>query len=231
MNRFSSESPKPAAPPRGVAFSGTIVAVLFIFSLVLGRLAFPANPTDAGEWLSDTILRSWVVRSFNLIPFAGIAFLWFMAVLRHRIGLNEDRFFATVFLGSGLLFIAMLFVLAALAQGLLVAFPIGGRLPAHSDAYAVGRAMAYALMNTFALKMAAVFIFATSTLGLRTGVFARWISFVGYVFGLVLLLVITEFAWTAPLFPAWVLLVSAYFLIEDFASGSLSPTIHKDNAA
>lgn len=229
MNRPISATDAPPAPPRGVALSGAIFAVLFIISLVLGRLAVPANPTDTGAWLSDTVLRNWVIRSFNLIPFTGIAFLWFMAVLRHRIGLKEDRFFATVFLGSGLLFIAMLFVLAALAQGLIIAFPIGGRQPAHSDAYAVGRAMAYALMNTFALKMGAVFIFATSTLGLRTGVFARWISFVGYLFGLVLLLVITEFAWIALLFPAWVLLVSAYFLIEDFASGSPSPTIHKDN--
>jgi len=43
------------------------------------------------------------------LPFAGIAFLWFIGVLRDRLGELEDRFFATVFLGSGLLFLAMLF--------------------------------------------------------------------------------------------------------------------------
>ena len=47
--------------------------------------------------------------ALNIIPFAGIAFLWFMGVLRDRFGQQEDRFFATVFLGSGLLFLAMLF--------------------------------------------------------------------------------------------------------------------------
>ncbi len=53
--------------------------------------------------------------SLNLVPFAGIAFLWFIGVLRDRIGEREDRFFATVFLGSGLLFVAMMFVAVAVA--------------------------------------------------------------------------------------------------------------------
>jgi hypothetical protein len=50
-----------------------------------------------------------------LVPFAGIAFLWFIGVLRDRLGELEDRFFATVFFGSGLLFLAMLFASAAVA--------------------------------------------------------------------------------------------------------------------
>ncbi len=59
-------------------------------------------------------------------------------------------------------------------------------------------------------------MFATSTIGLRTGVVARWVSYVGFALGLVLLLVITEFAWIALFFPLWVLLVSAYILYSDF---------------
>ena len=43
-----------------------------------------------------------------LAPFAGIAFLWFVAVIRDQIGDREDRFFATVFFGSGILFVALL---------------------------------------------------------------------------------------------------------------------------
>jgi hypothetical protein len=39
----------------------------------------------------------------NQVPFAGIAFLWFIGMLRDRLGEFEDRFFATVFFGSGLL--------------------------------------------------------------------------------------------------------------------------------
>ena len=55
----------------------------------------------------------------SLLPFAGIAFLWFIAVVRDRLGELEDRFFATAFLGSGLLFIAMVFNAAAVAGGII----------------------------------------------------------------------------------------------------------------
>lgn len=142
-----------------------------------------------------------------------------MAVLRNRIGLLEDRFFATVFLGSGLLFIAMLFAAVAVARGLLETSAATGRLSADSETYAVGRAMAYTLMNTFGMKMAAIFMFVTSTIGLRTAVFVRWVSFVGFAFGLILLLAITDFAWITMVVPLWVLLVSTYILVADFQHG------------
>ena len=108
----------------------------------------------------------------NLVPFTGIAFLWFMAVLRNRIGLREDRFFATLFLGSGLLFVAMLFATTAVSLGLLETFVTPSQHSADSEAYAVGRATAHALMNAFGMKMAAIFMFVTSTIGLRTAVLA-----------------------------------------------------------
>ena len=142
-----------------------------------------------------------------------------MAVLRNRIGLREDRFFATVFLGSGLLFVAMLFAAVAVARGLLETFAAAGHTSADSETYAVGRAMAYALMNTFGMKMAAIFMFVTSMIGLRTAVLARWVSLVGFALGLILLLIITDFAWIALLLPLWVLLLSTYILITDFQQG------------
>jgi hypothetical protein len=111
------ESGKPPTPPRGVAVSGIVFSALYIASLVLLRLAVPADPADPGEWLTDPDLRNWVHIALNLVPFTGIAFLWFMAVLRNRVGLLEDRFFATVFLGSGLLFVAMLFAAVAVSRG------------------------------------------------------------------------------------------------------------------
>ncbi len=190
-----------------------IFSVLYMVSLVLIRLAVPADPTEPGVWLADPAFRNWVRIALNLVPFTGIAFLWFMAVLRNRIGLLEDRFFATVFLGSGLLFVAMLFAAVSIARGLLDTF--AAALPDRNEIYRLSRGMAYTLMNTFGTRMAAVFMFVTSTIGLRTGVLARWVSFVGFALGLILLLVITEFAWIALVFPLWVLLVSAYILYSD----------------
>ena len=219
MSNSPTETRRNSSPPRVVAISGIIFSALYITSLVLVRLAVPADPKDPGIWLADPAYRNWVSIALNLVPFTGIAFLWFMAVLRNRIGLLEDRFFATVFLGSGLLFVAMLFVAVAVVRGLLETFATTGRLSAGSETYAVGRAMAYALVNTFGMKMAAIFMFVTSTIGLRTAVLSRWVSFVGFALGLMLLLVITNFAWIALVFPFWVLLVSTYILVADFQHG------------
>lgn len=228
MTSAPTESRRAPAPPRFVALSGIIFSSLYIASLVLIRLAVPADPTEPGAWLADPAFRNWVRIALNLVPFTGIAFLWFMAVLRNRIGLLEDRFFATVFLGSGLLFVAMLFAAAAVSRGLLDTFGTGASRPDQSEAYTVARGMAYALMNTFGMRMAAVFMFVTSTIGLRTAVLSRWVSFVGFAFGLVLLLVITDFAWIALLFPLWALLVSTYILItngDDHAHDDSPPLV------
>lgn len=157
------------------------------------------------------------------VPFAGNAFLWFMAVLRNRVGLLEDRLLSTVFIGSGLLFLAMLFSSASLAQGILVAFGGMDSNPGQSDAFRIARGMSYALMITFGTKMSAVFIFVTSTIGLRTGVFSRWVCYTGYALGLVLLVVITNWAWIALLFPCWVLLVSVWILMVESRQGGQPP--------
>ena len=230
MSNSLTETRQTPSPPRVVAISGIIFSALYITSLVLVRLAVPADPKDPGIWLADPAYRNWVSIALNLVPFTGIAFLWFMAVLRNRIGLLEDRFFATVFLGSGLLFVAMLFAAVAVSRGLLETFATPGRLSAGSETYAVGRAMAYALVNTFGMKMAAIFMFVTSTIGLRTAVLARWVSLVGFALGLILLLVITNFAWIALVFPFWVLLVSTYILIADFQHGGRMTARDKPSA-
>ncbi len=93
--------------PRAAAIAGILFSILLIASLVLVRISVPANPQDVGTWLSV----GWrnIKLALNLLPFAGIAFLWFIGVVRDRLGQQEDRFFATVFLGSGLLYLAMLF--------------------------------------------------------------------------------------------------------------------------
>lgn len=214
MTTSLTESSQASPAPPVVAISGLVFAVLYVVSLVLIRLAAPADPTEPGAWLADPILRNWVRVAMNLVPFTGIAFLWFIATLRNRIGLMEDRFFATVFLGSGFLFVAMLFVAASVTQGLMDTF--GGTFPDQSEAYWTGRRMVHALMHTLGHKMAAVFMFMTSTIGLRTGVLARWVSFVGYACGLVLLLIIGNFAGITLIFPLWVLLISTYLLYSDF---------------
>src|SRR6478672_13266690 len=103
--------------PRAAAVAGIVFGILYGASLVLLRLSIPIAGSAHNAWLSTN--SNWVVLALHLVPFAGIAFLWFIGVIRDRLGGLEDRFFATIFLGSGLLFVGLTFVGAALAAGLL----------------------------------------------------------------------------------------------------------------
>src|ERR1700733_9127267 len=128
----------PLRTPRAAAVAGIVFSVLLISALVLLRISVPAHADVPGEWLTDSWRRTALAIALNLVPFAGIAFLWFVGVVRDRIGAREDRFFATVFLGSGLLFVAMLFAAAAISGGLIAAASRTSGLPG-SGILALGR--------------------------------------------------------------------------------------------
>jgi hypothetical protein len=150
------------APPRGAAIAGVIFSVLMIVSLGLVRYAMPADLTVPDPWLDEPERRRAIGVALDLVPFAGIAFLWFVGVLRNRLGELEDQFFATVFLGSGLVFVASLFGVAAVLHALVQALAAG---KIGSDTYYFGQRVSDALFNVFAVKMAGVFIIATCTIG------------------------------------------------------------------
>jgi hypothetical protein len=197
--------------PRAAAIAGILFSILLITAVVLLRLSVPDDPLETGAWLRT---RAHIVElALYLVPFAGIAFLWFMGVLRDRMGEREDRFFATVFVGSGLLFLAMLFFSAAVAGGIMIAYAAAPERLLGSGTFTLARAITYEIMNIYAIKMAGVFMIATSTLALRTGFFARWIALLGYVLALLLLLSTRNIAGVLLAFPLWVLLVSLYILI------------------
>jgi hypothetical protein len=148
-----------------------------------------------------------------LVPFAGIAFLWFIGVLRNRLGEREDQFFATMFFGSGLLFVASLFASAALAGTLMQTMADGRAQLLNTDAYYLARYVVGAALNVFAIKMAGVFIVSTSTIIMRTGILPRWVALSGYACAAGLLLIITNWPWIALLFPMWMLVVGVCILI------------------
>jgi len=185
-----------------------------IGSLGVIRVAVPADPTKPGIWLTDSTLRNAVRLALNLVPFAGIAFLWFIGVLRNRLGALEDRFFATVFLGSGLLFVGSLFASAAVAGALVETAP-GTIQQAGNEIYYFARRVSYTFLNVFAIKMAGVFMFSTCTIALRTAIFPRWVAFAGFACSVALLVVISNWLWIALLFPLWILLVSTQILVAD----------------
>jgi hypothetical protein len=201
--------------PRAAAIAGIIFSLLLMTSMFLIRTSIPANPLVAPV----EAMKHWRRVSFalNLMPFAGISFLWFVGVLRDRLGQLEDRFFATVFFGSALLFLAMIFAAASVASGIIKLLLSGSSLTViGTGTYALARIQVYQTMHTYAIKMAGVFMVSTSTIALRTGIVPRWMAFTGFALALLLLLSVGTIEWILVVFPLWVLMISLYVLIENF---------------
>ena len=192
---------------RSAAIAGIVFAVLLLAGLTMIRIALSESNLQA---LQTDAQRQGLIRlSLHLVPFAGIAFLWFIGVVREQLGNVEDRLFSTVFLGSGLLFLAMLFMGAVNATGLLAML---ARPNPNADLFAYGRSSTQALISVYAMRMAAVFTLSVSTVGLRTSGLPRWVSYLGYLVALTLLLAAGGHKWFQLLFPTWVLLVSVVIL-------------------
>ena len=198
--------------PRSAAAAGVVFSTLFTVSVIALQLAIPANPGDAGTWLSDPTRRKAVLVALALMPFAGVAFLWFIGVVRDRIGELEDRFFATIFLGSGLLFVAMLLVAESVGVGLVRGAASDGASLYSSGTWSAGRDVAQELVGV-GLQVAGVFTVAASTIILRTGAGPRWLAGGGYVIAALLIVAVHFSTWSALLFPLWVLAMSIDILI------------------
>jgi len=199
--------------PRAAAVAGILFSLLYSTSLILIRISVPAELTADSEWLEVNARP--VILALNLVPFAGIAFLWFIGVIRSHLGDMEDRFFATVFLGSGLLFLATNFVGAALAGGMLSSYNLIPESLVESGLYSFGRAVMYQILNIYGIRMEGVFMISLGTIWLRTGRMHRYWALLTYALALVLLVSISYFLWVTLVFPAWVLLVSILFLIQN----------------
>lgn len=201
--------------PKAAAVAGIFFAVLLTTSLWLLQATVPTAVQDSSAWLRTGGAR--VSLALNLIPFAGIALMWFIGVLRDRLGRSEDKFFATVLLGSGLMFVGMLFVSASALGGTLLAYSSSAGTVVDTQAFAFARAFAQDVMRIYAFKMAAVFMAITSTLAIRVGFISRWIDVVGYACAAFLIIASGLVSWAILVFPAWVLLVSIHILTESLA--------------
>ncbi len=198
--------------PRAAAIAGLAFSLILGTVIVMLHSAAASVGSDPTGWISSASRRQSVGLALTLVPFAGIAFLWFIGVIRSRLGEREDRFFATVLLGSGLLFVAMLFSAAAVLGSLLVVYddPNG----ASDDTIRLAGALTSTLLATFGARMAAVFTLVVTTVGHRMGLTPRWLTVVGYVSALALLLMPPGTRWVQLVFPAWVLLLSLDILVR-----------------
>lgn len=202
--------------PWAAGIAGIVFSALFIVALLLIRTVpiYDAGDQAIIDWFASGGDMAIVIGALYCIPFGAVMFLWFVAVIRDQIGDREDQFFATVFFGSGLLFVALLFVEAAVAGSLVVGVRYLEQAPPNAEMVGIIRSLAYVVMFGMATRAAAVFMIATATVGLRSGVFPRWFALVGYAIGLILLFVVSFFDWVVLLIPAWVSFVSIVILVR-----------------
>lgn len=203
-------SPHRLSTPRAAGVAGVLFAVLFGTSLILIHGALPEGAAPGSQWLDAGSLR--LKTASILMPFAGICFLWFIGVVRDGLGHYEDRFFATVFFGSGLLFLAMIFNASAIGAGLAASGHLIDVTGATNDVAAFGQMALLALTKTYAIRMAAVFMISLATIWLKTGLVSRGLVIFTYVVALTLLVASDVSVWLTLAFPVWVLIVSVLAL-------------------
>ncbi len=205
-----------AATPVAGAIAGMLFAVLFSASMIIIMATMAQIKSGTGASLESS-LPSFEL-ALGLIPFAGLFFLWFVAVARLQLGRFEDQFFATIFMGSGYIFLGLTFVAAALAGASLASAQQDPAF-ASSSTYDFARLAAAQLLTVFVPKILGVFTLSQSILWLTTKVMPRWMGVIAVLVAFTLLLGIgQQTLWVVLIFPAWVILVCAYILVNHFRS-------------
>jgi hypothetical protein len=208
MSRFRSVE--------SAAIAGLAFAILSFISRVL--LTSPPDVTapeaEITAWYSDAGNRTSLTLGLSLSIVAAISFLWFMAVIRRRIGDREDKFFATVFLGSGIILSAVMLVGAAtLASTAVVVDLADGDVP-DVDVLNALTGLGTTLLILVLVRVQAVFIVSASTLALRTSAFNSWISYLGYGIALAMFFVPLLMEPLRVGFPIWIAILSIALLIR-----------------
>ena len=201
--------------PRSAALAGILYSLLMVTSMILLRAGAIVDPTEIGrDWLEARSAAASVI--LTLIPFAGIAFLWFTGVMRDLLGDLEDKFFATVFLGSGLIMVAMMFVWAAAYGAIFGTYQVVAGTSTDLDVFIYATAFTNEIIGNYFLRMAAVYMLSIGSLWTRTKVVPRWLSIVTFIVAFAFLFFAGGLRWARFIFPAWVLLVSIYILILNY---------------
>ena len=208
--------------PRSAAVAGILFSLLMMTSMILLYRSVTASLADIDrEWLEAWTGAAAVV--LVLIPFAGIAFLWFTGVLRDLVGDREDRFFATIFFGSGIILIVMMFIWAAAFGAMFGAYSAAADLLVDIDIFIYASAFMNQIIGSYFLRMAAVYMLSIGSLWTRTKVVPRWLTIITYILALGFLLFAGLLRWARFMFPAWVLLVSVYILVLNYRRTATEP--------
>ena len=201
--------------PRSAALAGILFSLLMATSMTLLRTGALVDPAEIStEWLETRSAASSAI--LVLIPFAGIAFLWFTGVMRDLLGDREDKFFATVFLGRGIILVVMRFVWAAAYGAIFGTYKAIADMLTDLDVFVYAISFTNQIISNYFLRMAGVYMLSTGSLWTRTRAVPRWLSIITFIVALSFLLFAGALRLARFIFPAWVLLVSVYILILNY---------------
>lgn len=201
--------------PRSAAIAGIVYALLMITIMVLTTSVVKTGPEQmTREWLDSWSKTASLV--ITLVPFAGIAFMWFTGVIRDRLGEQEDQFFATLFFGSAIILVVLFFIWGAVFGALIAIRTMVGVGLADNIIYLFGFAFLDEIIGNYVLRIAGVYMTSICTLWIRTRVMPLWLSIITYALAMGFLVAAERIREARFIFPAWVLLMSIYILILNF---------------
>jgi hypothetical protein len=199
--------------------SGLAFAALFVVALIFVQRAPGLGASDDAyaDFYRAGHGSDLVTAGMYLVPFAGIAFLWFMAATRTLVlALPNTSSPIQRFLqhASGVLFVALLFAGTALvgAVALLTVFS-DNPVPAPDVARGMTGA-GYGMVFVFGVRAAGMFLLTTTTLARSCGLMHNWVAWISYLAGAFLLVSTTFHPAILLVFPAWVVLVSVLALLR-----------------
>lgn len=191
----------------GIGFG--VLAIISAWLLASDREAIAAADDPFGYYVASGIGAA-SVAGLYLLPFAAIGFLWFIVALRGWIrgsGHRRNELISDLQLVSGVAFTAVFLVgSGAIATSVLVEASDDSELTFNS--LRALAAFGTSLISVMGVRMAGIFVLATSTLGMTTGVLPRWFNLIGYVFGALLMVSPLVDATFSLAFPIWVIVLS-----------------------
>jgi hypothetical protein len=196
------------------AIAGIVCAVGWSLSL-RGLVAGPglgATQDEIAAYYAERSSPS-VMVLLALMVVATIAFLWFVGVVRNRLGASETRLVGTVFLGASVLLTGLVLVGASALAAPSVLVEVSGQAP-DPGAAALLRALAAVVLAVFAPRVATLVMFSTASLSRRAGALPGWLIVVTYVVGVAEFVNVTLATPTLYVFPAWIALVSIVVIVR-----------------
>src|SRR5215216_1288365 len=195
---------------------GMIHAVLFLISYWLLSDAPGPKSTDQEfvDYYSGEGNRRVIVVGLYLMPFAGIAFVWFIVALRMWISRSvrrENVLFSNIQLVTGIIYVALFFVAAAAESTVAVSIEFT-ETPIDPTWARQFPQLGSAVLSVFAMRMAAMFVITTSNIGRTAGILPRWFAHAGFLTGLFLLLSATFNRTLVLVVPVWILVLCAFLL-------------------